>query len=1793
MIEHRALYNFILVSSKEYQLQKSDRLLQFCSLSFDIAVEEIFLSLGTGASLYLRTPEMVSSIALLLEKCQDWEITVLDIPTAYWHQLVDTLAERKQPIPPSLRLVIVGGEKMELPRVKLWQQLVGDRLLLVNTYGPTEATVTATTYWISGHDHVVNTEVEIPIGKPLAHVNAYVLDSELQPVTSGIVGDLYLETIALARGYLNRPDLTAKSFVSLSLRGKQLRCYKTGDRAMWLPDGNLMYLDRADRQIKIRGYRIELGEIESAIQKYPTVKDIVVLAQEKDDSHSLEKYLVGYLVPQANQNIDLESLREFLYKKLPDYMVPRFYEILPQLPVTPNGKIDRRALPIPQFLPSESDYIAPRTDLEKVIARIWAEVLQLEKVGINDNFLGLGGHSLNAIRIVTRLQEALGISLSLQSLFQSPTVEQLAIEVDVTLKNIQDVQILSQSLRSLVSWKRSLSLSPVQASLWFLDQLNPNSPFYNIPTALHLEGYLNYPALRQSLQEIVRRHSALRTNFTTLDGEPIQVIAPIVTLDVPVVDLRTLPDPEQAIETRRLINAEAAKPFNLTQDTLIRVLLLQLGNDRQVLVVTIHHIVTDGWSMGIFVEELTSLYKAFRIGHPSPLPELTIQFPDFVVWQDQWLKSGILASQITYWQKQLAGVPDLLELPYDRPRPTKQTYVGATQSFPLPTDLSEAIVLLSRKHNVTLFMTLVAAFQTLMFRYTQSTDICIGTPVANRNQSEVEGLIGMFVNTVVLRTDLADYPSFIKLLGRVREVALDAYTHQDVPLQQLMEVLQPQRSLSYSPLFQVVFVLQNAAVVTGDLEGLKVSNLTVETNTAKFDLTLSMEETATGLVGNWEYNTDLFDHSTIKRMSGHFQTLLQGIVANPQTKISHLPLLTESEQQLFQLWNHTQTDYPREATINELFETQAAQTPEAIALVFGDSQKGGLRQRQITYQELNHQANRLAHHLQRLGVTTEVAVGICLERSIAMIVGILAILKAGGVYVPLDPSYPPDRLAFMFTNAQVEILLTEAKLADQLPRHHAQVIRLDLDSEVISNYSPENLPTPTTATNLAYIMYTSGSTGEPKGVCVTHRGVVRLIKENNYANLNAQEVFLQLAPIAFDASTLEIWGSLLNGAKLVILPPHQPSLLELGRVIRDSQVTTLWLTAGLFHLMVDDRMADLKHLRQLLAGGDVLSVPHVQKFLQEAVDCQLINGYGPTENTTFTCCYPITPTTPLVGIASPLENRPIPIGRPLANTQVYILDAYLQPVPIGVRGELYTGGDGLARGYLRRPDLTAERFIPHPFAEGERLYKTGDLARYLPDGNIEFLGRIDNQVKIRGFRIELGEIEAAIAQHPQIREVIVIAREEAIGDKRLVAYLVAHQTPAPTAEELRNFLSQKLPEYMIPAAFTILDALPLNPVGKVDRHALHLQKTRFLEPTITRATPQSNLEAQLLVIWQEVLGNKRITVEDNFFQSGGTSLIALRLFSRIEVEFQQRLPLTTLLQAPTIRQLSTFLQTQGEQVSWRSLVPIQAQGTRLPLFCIHALGGNVLGYQGLIPYLSPDQPVYGLQAKGLDGKEEAIDDIKVMASNYIREIQTLQPTGPYLLAGYSAGGTIAYEIAQQLRQAGQEIAALIFFDVINPQLFRIETPSLLEQIAIHNSNLTKLALFKKLKYIKYRVGVKADALTTRIYHRLYALLGYSKPSSAIPEYLVKLESMHQQALDFYVPQPYDGNIIQFQSIEKSAKIHPDPSLGWEEIVTGRIDIIDGIPGHHGTMFETSQLAFVGKKLKEVLEEINSHSKIST
>ena len=1189
----------------------------------------------------------------------------------------------------------------------------------------------------------------------------------------------------------------------------------------------------------------------------------------------------------------------------------------------------------------------------------------------------------------------------------------------------------SQSLSiKRVSRDEPLPLSFAQQRLWFLERLNFSGPAYNILIGLRLMGSLNVGALEQSLKEIVRRHEVLRTNFVLVNGSPMQFVSEERFLEISVDDFTGLPEAEREAEVLRVATTESQRSFDFSQDLLMRARLLRLTNREHVFLLTMHHIVSDDWSGGVLFSELGTLYEAFSSGKPSPLTDLTIQYADFAAYQREWLSPEVLEKQLLYWREQLNGAPALLEVPADRVRPPVQTFRGAHKSVRLSKNLIERLNELSRRERVTLYMTLLAAFQTLLSRYTGQDDIVVGTPIANRNHTGIEGLIGFFVNTLVLRTDLSGNPSFRELLQRVKAVALGAYSHQDMPFEKLVEEMHPDRSLSHSPLFQTMFILQNAHESTPQLGGLEVRWLEIENGTAKFDLTLSAVETPEGLSCSLEYSTDLFDEATITRMLLHFQILLEGIVADPGKHLSELPLLSEAEcHQLLTEWNNTQREYPRDQTIHQLFEAQVARAPEAVAVVFDDEQ--------LTYRELNCRANQLAHNLRRKGVRAEVRVGIMVERSIDMVVGLLGILKAGGAYVPFDPAYPSERLSFMVEDAQVSVLLTQERLVERVPPDVTEVVCLESGWQEIVQESGKNPESSVTAENAAYVIYTSGSTGKPKGVLGVHRASLnRFSWMWQSFPFAANDVCCQKTSLSFVDSIWEIFGPLLKGIQLVIIKdeelkdPHR-----LVQALADRQVTRIVMVPSLLRVILDvfpDLQNRVPHLKLWAVSGEALALELSERFRASMPESALINLYGSSEVAADATYYDTRQGESLLSV---------PIGRPIANTQIYILDRYLNPAPIGIPGEIYIGGDGLARGYLNRPDLTRESFIDSPFGTepGAVLYKTGDLGRYFENGNIEFLGRRDHQIKLRGYRIELGEIEGVLSDHPEVRECVVVVREDKLGDERLIAYVVAEE--GTIIDELRRFLDERLPEYMIPSTFVLLDRLPLSSNNKLDRSALPEPDHGRQQTSKAFVAPRDELEIQLARLWEEALGVRPVGVRDNFFEIGGHSLLAVSLFAEIEKTFNKRIPLAALFQGPTIENLANLLRADISSSSWSSLVPIKPDGSKAPLYLVHPWGGNVLCYRTLAHLLGPDQPVYGLQPQGLDGKQPPLRQIEDMAAHYLKEISSLQPAGPYYIGGLSSGGTIAFEMAQQLQQRGQNVALLVLFDTfVNPGPQSIRNP---------------------------------------------------------------------------------------------------------------------------------------------------------
>jgi amino acid adenylation domain-containing protein len=1509
MLSHSNLSNHMFWMQETFPLTKTDRVLQKTPFSFDASVWEFYAPLLVGGQLLIAQPGGHTDSDYLLKTIAQQQVTTVQLVPSLLQMLLEQGGIENCQL---LKRVFCGGEILPVAlQEKLLSQL---NVNLCNLYGPTECCIDVT-FWNCQREMYGQ---RIPIGRPISNTQIYILDSNLQSLPVGIPGEIHIGGAGLARGYLNRPELTEEKFIPNPFSNSpDSRLYKTGDLARYLPDGNIEYLGRIDNQVKIRGFRIELGEIEAVLTQYPQVQSSVIIAREDTPGN---KRLVAYIVPEKEATPTPNEMRQCLKEKLPEYMIPSAFVILESLPLTPNGKIDRRALPAPEQNYERTDkFILPRNPIEEILVTIWTEVLKVQQISINDNFFELGGHSLLATQLISRIRTNLSIEIPLRSLFAAPTIEELGQQIqqlqqeDLTLSA---PPILSRGEQS------ELLLSYAQTRLWFLDQLEPNSPFYNIPVALRLQGHLNQVALTQSLAEIIQRHEALRTNFVTVNGQPTQVINTLTNWTVSVINLQHLSPEEQKNAAKKLVKEQALQPFDLANEALVRATLIVLNNNEYWLSLCLHHVISDGWSMGVFIEELTALYNAVNQGQVSPLKPLPIQYTDFAIWQRKWFRGEVLENQLNYWRKQLAEAPTFLPLPTDKPRPARQSFTGAHQEFQLSLELTQKLTELSQQQGVTMFMTLLAAYGTLLYRYTGQSDILIGTPIANRNRREIESLIGFFVNTLVMRTDCSENPSFQELLMRVREMSLGAYTHQDLPFEMLVEALQPERNLSHTPLFQVMFALENTPLSEVKMSGLTIDSLPLEWGTAKFDLTLSMQNTETGLMGVWEYNTDLFNSETVERMNGHFLTLLEGIIANPNERVSQLPLLTKVEQQQLLIDGHnTQVDYPADKCIHQLFEEQVERTPNDVAVVF--------EEQQLTYNELNRRANQLAHYLQSLGVKPDELVGICVERSLEMIVGLLGILKAGGAYVPLDPDYPQERLSFMLEDSQVKVLVTQAKLVESIPEHQAQLICLDTEWEKIAQNIPSNPESGVKPDNLTYIIYTSGSTGKPKGVLVNHANVVRLFAAtDSWYHFNSNDVWTLFHSYAFDFSVWEMWGALLYGGRLVVVPylvTRSPEAFY--QLLCQEKVTILNQTPTAFRQLIQveeslkgsfpplsrgvrgDRSSTTDNdlsLRLVIFGGEALEINSLQPWFNRHGDqCpQLVNMYGITETTVHVTYRPLSMTD--------LDSTASVIGCPIPDLQVYLLDQYLQLVPVGVPGEMYVGGAGVTKGYLNRPELTTERFIPSPFENSNKLYKTGDLARYLPKGELEYLGRIDNQVKIRGFRIELGEIEALLASHPQIWETVVIVRDDTTGDKRLVAYIVPQSEKTITINEIRQFLKAKLPSYMVPNAFVILDALPLTANGKIDRRALPPSESSS-EPSEKYVAPRNPIEDILVNVWSEILKVEKVGINDNFFELGGHSLLATKLVAQIRDRLKIELPLRQLFNTATLAELAQGIEQLKQQ----------------------------------------------------------------------------------------------------------------------------------------------------------------------------------------------------------------------------------------------------------------------------------------
>jgi amino acid adenylation domain-containing protein len=1778
-ITHRSLTNFVCWAASAYELTPSDRVLQFASISFDTAAEEIFPCLASGAELVLRTDSMLDSLSGFLKSCGDLQITVLDLPTAYWHELVDEISSTPPTELGNLRLVIIGGEQASANHLAKWREVIGDRVRLVNTYGPTEATVVTTLWDASRALKPDRSSVEVTIGRPIANTQVYILDGHLNPVPIGVAGEIHIGGVGVARGYLKSPELTAKKFIPHPFSpDSEARLYKTGDLARYRPDGNVEFIGRTDNQIKIRGFRVELGEIEAALALHPSVRRTVVLARKDAAGY---QQLVAYVETHKVAVPTSRELASFIRAMLPDYMVPSVFVLLDALPLTSNGKLDLRALPAPNHRRRDFDdpFEEPRTPFEELLTQIWSEVLHLDDIGIYDNFFDLGGHSLLATRIISRIRDVFHCEVPLRALFEAPTISKLVERLEA----VNRPELGTKAVRiSAIARDRQLPLSYAQQRLWFLDQLVPNSPVYNVPSTWRLTGHLNLSALERSITEIVQRHEALRTIFISSNGKPMQQIMPSSSVSISVVDLSNIPDSYREQKALSYATAEGQRPFDLTSGPLLRASLIRLGPDDQLLNLTMHHIVSDGWSVEVMLRELAVHYAAFAQGQVPCLEKPPVQYADYAHWQRQWLQGEVLEKQLLYWRNQLHDVP-VLELPADRPRPAVRSYRGGSQTIMLSNKLSLDLKQLSRQQGVTLYMTLLAAFDVVLHRYTGQNDIAVGSPIAGRTRSEVENLIGLFVNTLVLRTDLSGDPTFLELLCRIRETTLAAYTHQDLSFEKLVEELRPERSLSQSPLFQVMFSLEHAPT-----EGFRLGNLTVtpvdsQCQNVKFDLNLVVRDTAQGLRLLLNYSTELFDDTTIVRMIEHFQILLKSIAADPPQRIAALPMLSEAERhQLLVEWNGTKREYAEDKCVHEIFETQVEKTPDALAVVSEDGQ--------LTYRELNRKANQLARYLRKRGVGRDFTVGICMNLSVDLIVGLLGTLKAGGAYVPLDPEYPKDRLEFILADARADILLTQQEFSNLLPKYTGKKLALDKDWGEISLESEENLSHQVAANDLAYVIFTSGSTGKPKGVMIEHTGLTNYLNHCVSAYpMQAGRGSLVHSSIAFDATITGLFAPLLVG-RATYLVPRTDNLEALATMLlRLGDFSVVKITPA--HLALLSRQISPQNAQDLarcfVIGGENLTADQIAYWQKNAPNTLLFNEYGPTETVVGCIVYEARKWR---GTGS------VPIGRAIPNTTAYVLDQRMQPVPIGVPGELYIGGGGVARGYLNRDDLTREKFIADPFSAepGARLYRTGDVAHYISDGNIVFDGRIDNQVKLRGYRIELGEIESVFCQHPAIGAAAVLARGDNPEDRRLVGYFVSNHSPCPTSSELRNFLSGQLPDYMVPSAFICLDALPLTFNGKIDTKALPPPEGTMSDSKAVYIAPRDDLERHLITIWESVLGIRPIGVKDNFFHLGGHSLLAVKVFFEIEKFTHRKLPLSILFQAPTVEQLAVIVRREVDGSIYSSLVPIQPNGSKTPLFLVHGADGGVLNFVDLARHMDEDQPLYGLESPGRLGESEPLTEIASIASHYVDEIRKVQPKGPYLLVGYCIGGTVAYEMSKQLAAQGQNIALLALMDSPPPvrnhslrdtmhRARRALNNRIIHRYSHHVRNLRNLGYPEWPAYVLEKLNV-AKA-------QIFASMFPDKSSTETdvrPAHRAGVMVANISATRNYEPEPYPGRITLFLTQDSTLNPPNDQRLAWSELAEGGVEL-HTIPGDHSNMLWGPHARGLAAKLTACIENAKNQN----
>lgn len=1756
---HKMLLTNIMGHINALHVCAEDRIANLHSCAFASSFTEIFCALLTGAALY-PWDFAIDGFTGLQEMLDGEAITILNWgPTPFRH-FTSLLTPNALS---SLRVLMLGNEPLLHTDIDLYKRYCPDNTVLIHRFGSSESGNIARLYIDK------STEIEsktVPAGYMIPGQEVLLLDDSGNAVEAGQVGEIVVRNRhCMAYGYWRQPEPQERF---LSTPGSDIRTFLLGDIGLMRPDGCLFVLGRKDFQVKIRGHRIEIGEIENALSAYQGVQDsaVVVVTDDIGDAQ-----LVAYLVAEPYKDIDINTLRDYLQEHLSRNMIPAKFHLIEKMPVTDTGKMDRRALQnweTAKPLPPTTSHQPPETPLQQFLYAHWQKILGAIDFGIHDSFFALGGDSIKAAILSNRIQQKFGEVVKLSTLFERPTVAKLALYItEHALETVESALQDEPQSPAMEPLPSSLALptstlpdrlSFAQERLWFLQKLAPDSGAYNLGSAWRLTGALNREALLRSLNEIVRRHSILRAFFVWQFDRVAQIINPLEDFRISQSDFCNLSEEAARTRLQDLLKTELQRPYRLSREFPLRLHLVRLTPSEHILVAASHHIVWDAWSQNLFQQELSRLYEAFTTGAASPLEELPIQYSNYALWQREQVQGALFETQRTYWQKQLEDA-GTLQLPTDRPAPLTQSYSGDVYHFRLSQELTSALKNFSTEQDATLFMTLLAAFNVLLYRYSGQSDFTVGIPVASRSQAELESLIGCFLNILALRTDVAPETSFQTLLANTKRVTLDALSNQDVPFEKLVELLHLERNPTKTPLIQTLFQLQNTPRHPLALPQIETVRLPSEPEATHYELSVTLREEAGAITGRIDYSNTLFFPETIARMARHFENLLHAVVSNPDTAVGSLPMLSEAEsEQILVDWNRTQVDWT-EDDYTALFEQQVERTPNAVAVVF--------EKESLTYRQLNRRANQLARQLQEAGVSPDVPVGLCVERSLDMLIGFLGILKAGGACVPLNPEYPTERLDYILDDVQAPVLITQSRLDAHLPETTAQVLCIDRDAPRIAKQSGDNFISGALPSHLAYIIYTSGSTGYPKGVLVERRGMQNHIQSKIMdLGLTEDDRVVQSASQSFDIAVWQLLTALLVGGTTHIVTQDTASTpVSLITYCTDNSITILEVVPSFLSVLLGADLPLGKEpkpfttLRWLVSTGEALPPTLCREWFAQYPNTPLINAYGPTECSDRIAHYPL--------YAPPGSSvLHLPIGRPLANTQLYILDTALQPVPIGVTGELYIGGTGVGRGYLDHPEETRKRFIANPFGSG-RLFKTGDAVRYLPDGNVEFLGRNDRQVKLRGFRIELGEIESVLEQHPAIHRSVAVVLQRDADEKRLIAYIVLHKNSHAAMGDIEPWLRGKLPHYMVPSAFVFIDDIPRTSRGKLDYAALPPPE---LSLSMRKKTaPRDALEIQFTRIWEQILGVKPIGIDDDFFEFGGHSLLAVRLFDQIQRVTGKRLPVATLFQHPTIAQLAELIRQENWLPPWKSIAPIQPGGSKPPVYLVPPMASTSLKIEGITRYLPKNQPVYALEYLGLKEDESPHSSVEEMANYYVEQICTLQPEGPYLIGGFCFGCMVALEIAQQLHRQGKEVALLALVGASRPDRGPTWQPPK------RFSREHWMVLQEYWKELGFGVWFRKYAIRT--FHKLI------RPLEQRPKVLDNTFEAHTKAQVQYQAQQYTGRLLLIQT-EDFVKSYI--SEKWNEIGVGVSEfiVIEGV-SHREALYKEPYTRQIAEQLTKKIDEI--------